>query len=73
MAVMDDLTHEARIPDSTRDGVLTLLQKAVRTIDDMWRSAQSGGDHTGAMVLGEASHGVHRALIALQSEPAVLA
>jgi len=56
------------VPD---DGVLPLLKEASRAIDALWRSAT--GDNAGstvqpapsAMQLGEASQGVHRALIAL--------
>lgn len=48
------------------EGVLGLLQQAARTIDQMWHSAQDDGRHSAAVALGEASHGIHRALIALQ-------
>lgn len=50
------------------DGVLGLLQQAARTVDGMWRSAQTDGRHSAAVALGEASYGIHRALIALQVE-----
>jgi hypothetical protein len=53
--------------------VLPLLREASRAIDSLWRSAtgySNAADPTGspapsAMQLGEASQGVHRALIAL--------
>jgi hypothetical protein len=51
-----------------REGVLSLLQQAARTIDDMWRTAQVEGQNPTAVALGEASYGVHRALIALQAD-----
>ncbi len=51
--------------DGGRSRVMNLLQQAARTIDLMWQSAQTDGQHTAAVALGEASHGVHRALIAL--------
>ena len=47
-------------------GVLGLLQRVSRTLDLMWRSAVSDGSGT-ALRLGEASHGVHRAIIALSA------
>lgn len=57
------------VPD---DGVLPLLKEASRAIDALWRSAtgdQAGGPPDraapSAIQLGEASQGVHRALIAL--------
>ena len=54
----------------TQDGVVGMLQQAARTIDRMWRDAQMEGEHGAAVALGEASLGVHRALIALQSTDA---
>lgn len=50
---------------------MRLLQQAARTIDLMWQSAQTEGQHPAAVALGEASHGVHRAMIAL-AEGAIL-
>ncbi len=52
--------------DST-DRVVGLLEQAARTIDQMWRSAQGDGSDVAAVALGQASHGIHRALIALES------
>jgi hypothetical protein len=69
MAVTDEAVS---VRGETRDGVLSLLQQAVRTIDQMWRSAQADGHLAAAVALGEASHGVHRALIALQADGALL-
>lgn len=54
--------------EAERDGVLGLLQQAARAIDEMWRAAQSDGQNPAAVALGEASYGVHRALIALQTD-----
>jgi hypothetical protein len=51
----------------SQESVVALLDQAARTIDLMWRSAQMGSDTDEAWALGEASHGVHRALIALDS------
>ena len=45
-------------------GVLDVLQRVSRTLDLMWRSAVANGS-VAAASLGEASHGVHRAIIAL--------
>ena len=45
--------------------VVGLLRKAAAALDQMWHEALlSAAPHT-VMSLGEASHGVHRALIAL--------
>lgn len=69
MAVIENETSDParddRATDEGRDRVMRLLQQAARTIDLMWRSAQTDGQHSAAVALGEASHGVHRALIAL--------
>lgn len=46
-------------------GLLSLLREASLTIDAMWRSALQDGSADMAHRLGEASHAVHRALIAL--------
>lgn len=54
-------------PVGARASVMTLLDQAVRTVDEMWRSAQVDSDLDATVVLGEASHGIHRALIALES------
>lgn len=64
MAVIENEISESAT-DAGRAHVLRLLQQAARTIDLMWRSAQTDGQHSAAVSLGEASHGVHRALIAL--------
>jgi hypothetical protein len=72
MAVIDSITRETTAGERAEECVMSLLQRAARTIDAMWRSAQVDGSDTAAVALGEASHGVHRALIALQAEPASL-
>lgn len=72
MAVTEDLTDAVSLTDAASPaGVLRLLQQAARTIDHMWHAAQSDGRHPAAVALGEASHGIHRALIALQADGAV--
>lgn len=43
------------------------LREASVTIDALWRSCLQGGSPDMAVPLGEASHAVHRALIALHS------
>jgi hypothetical protein len=70
MAVADDLIDAQAREDAyqQRDCVISLLQQAARTIDSMWRAAQSDGQNPPAVALGEASHGVHRAMIALQAD-----
>ena len=47
-------------------GVLGVLERVSRTLDLMWRSAAHDGGDTAAR-LGEASHSVHRAIIALSA------
>jgi hypothetical protein len=56
--------------DHHPEGLMCLLQQAARMIDSMWRTAQADSPNSTMIALGEASHGVHRALIALQSEDA---
>jgi hypothetical protein len=46
--------------------VLEDLERVSRTLDQMWRTALSDGSHL-AVHLCDASHGVHRAIIALSS------
>ena len=71
MAVTEDLFDGSPVlGDATHEGVLSLLQQAARTVDHMWHSAQAGGEHSAAVALGEASYGIHRALIALQADGA---
>lgn len=50
---------------SPAGGVLPLLRESSRAIDALWRGASSGDPTPSAIHLGEASQGVHRALIAL--------
>ena len=72
MAVTEDRIDDAFAgPDSSPEGVLRLLQQAARTIDQMWHSAQGEGRSPAAVALGEASYGIHRALIALQVDGAL--
>jgi len=52
-------------PDANVTEVVSLLRKAVAALDQMWHEALLSGSPHAAMGLGEASHGVHRALIAL--------
>jgi len=61
------ITEQAVTPQ-----VLSLLQQAARTIDTLWRTAQIDGHHDASVALGEASLGVHRALIALQTDEVAL-
>ena len=53
---------DTEAPDS---GLLGLLRRASSVIDSMWHTALVEGDADSAVQLGEASQGVHRALIAL--------
>lgn len=48
-------------------GLLVLLRRAGSVIDSMWHEALADGDADSAVQLGEASQGVHRALIALSA------
>jgi hypothetical protein len=73
MAVIQDRTDGTPIGlDGRPEGVLGLLQQAARTIDEMWHSAQHDGRHAASVALGEASYGIHRALIALRVEESAL-
>jgi hypothetical protein len=51
-------------PRGELSGVLEILDRVSATLDVMWRTAVGDGSET-AVRLGEASHGVHRAIIAL--------
>lgn len=74
MAVIEDDRTDSTSTgvDGRPEGVLGLLQQAARTIDQMWHSAQHDGRHTASVALGEASYGIHRALIALQADGSAL-
>jgi hypothetical protein len=41
------------------------LQRIGELVDQMWREARSGGDSYDELSLAEASHAIHRALMAL--------
>lgn len=45
--------------------LVDVLRRASTTIDTLWRAALRDGTGEAALKLGEASHGLHRALIAL--------
>ncbi len=67
---MDD--RHARTDHPTHDGepvaeVIGLLRQASVALDSVWRAALSGRSGDAVIRLGEASHGVHRARIALTS------
>ena len=47
--------------------LLVMLREASRAVDALWRDALAGGQADTAVRFGEASHGLHRALIALNS------
>ncbi len=47
--------------------VLAQLQAAGRVVDEMWREALAEGRSDEAIDLGEASQGIHRAMIVLSS------
>lgn len=47
--------------------MVAMLRRIGGTLDTMWRQALMADGGQTAMRLGEASHGVHRALIALSS------
>ncbi len=68
MALTEEGIEQAQGGTHAGDGLLSLLAQAARTIDHMWRSAQADGQDGAAVALGEASYGVHRALIALQGD-----
>lgn len=55
-------SNDAELYDS---GLLLSLRRAGSVIDSMWHRALADGDADSAVQLGEASQGVHRALIAL--------
>lgn len=66
MAVTGERTNGSNGLEGSAEGVLRLLQQAARAIDQMWHSAQHDGRNPASVALGEASQGIHRALIALQ-------
>lgn len=72
MAVTDDVIDGTSVfGDAGREDVLHLLQQAARTVDAMWHAAQADRRNVEAVSLGEASYGIHRALIALQVDGAL--
>ena len=46
-------------------GVIELLRQASAALDAIWQRALDGHGDSDALLVGEASQGVHRALIAL--------
>lgn len=54
-------------PENSGASLLVMLQEASRAVDALWRDALAGGQADTAVRFGEASHGLHRALIALNS------
>ena len=46
-------------------GLVASLREACRDVDDLWRAAIREGSDDMAVQLGEASHAIHRAFIAL--------
>ena len=64
-AAIEDPPACSGIAADRGQGLLSLLREASSTIDGMWRSALQDGPTDAAHRLGEASHAVHRALIAL--------
>ncbi len=71
MSTLDVLdTHLSLLGSDRDDGGLNVvegLRRASATIDSLWRAALREGTGEAALKLGEASHGLHRALIALSS------
>ena len=65
MAVADVRAFEEEAGGDS--GLLNVLKYATAVIDSMWRSALSDGTGHTALHLGEASQGLHRAMIALTS------
>ena len=53
--------------EQATENIVDVLRRASVTLDAMWRAASHRGPTPSAIRLGEASHGVHRALIALRS------
>lgn len=51
--------------DAAGMNLVEVLRRASSTIDSLWRAALHDGTGEAALKLGEASQGVHRALIAL--------
>lgn len=51
--------------DVSGPSLLVMLREASRAVDALWRDALAGGQADTAVRFGEASHGLHRALIAL--------
>ncbi len=59
--------------DPTGLYLVDVLRRASATIDSLWRTALREGTGENALRLGEASHGLHRALIALAPTDAPMA
>ena len=58
------------IPENSGASLLVLLREASRAVDALWRDALTGGQADSAVRFGEASQGLHRALIALNAPTA---
>ena len=56
-----------RPAENSGASLLGMLREASRAVDALWRDALAGGQADTAVRFGEASHGLHRALIALNS------
>lgn len=63
---MDRGTSASPAPDDVVE-LVGLLRQASVALDRIWRHAITRGAGETVMRLGEASHGVHRALIALSA------
>ena len=50
-------------------GLISMLREAGLAIDSLWQEAVIHGNGEDAMNLGDASQGIHRALIALDGYP----
>lgn len=61
----DLLPRYAQRDRSSTGTVIRPLREASRLVDSLWRAAVAAGVRDEAMRLGEASHAIHRALVAL--------
>ncbi len=51
--------------EDTLSRLIDMLQQVDRTLDQMWQKTVPGGNFEDAIRVAEASHDIHRALIAL--------
>jgi hypothetical protein len=64
---LDESGRSGASPDEEYVVLLVRLRDASKVVDQLWRASVADGSLEMAMNLGEASHDIHRALIALEN------